>query len=105
MTAAFAILEGMNATESARIEHWRAEIDRLDEDLLRLFNERAHYAIEIGLEKRRLGLPIEVPEREAAIMRSVIAANEGPLDNEAIQRLFDAVIAESRIAEQAMLEG
>jgi chorismate mutase len=95
----------MNATDSASIQHWRNEIDRVDEDLLRLFNERAHYAIEIGLEKRRLGLPIEVPEREAAIIRQMIADNHGPLDAAAIQRLFEAVISESRVAEQAMLEG
>lgn len=88
-----------------RIEHWRTEIDRVDEDLLRLFNERAHYAIEIGLEKRRLGLPIEVPEREAAIIRQMVADNHGPLDGEAVERLFEAVIAESRIAEEAMLSG
>ena len=94
----------MNATDTAKIEHWRTEIDRVDEDLLRLFNERAHYAIEIGLEKRRLGLPIEVPEREAAILREMVAHNHGPLDGEAIQRLFEAVIAESRVAEQAMLD-
>ena len=88
-----------------RIEHWRTEIDRVDEDLLRLFNERAHYAIEIGLEKRRLGLPIEVPEREAAIIRQMVADNHGPLNGEAVERLFEAVIAESRIAEEAMLSG
>lgn len=88
-----------------RIEHWRTEIDRVDEDLLRLFNERAHYAIEIGLEKRRLGLAIEVPEREAAIIRQMVADNHGPLDGEAVERLFEAVIAESRIAEEAMLSG
>lgn len=90
--------------DTSRIESWRAEIDRVDEDLLRLFNERAHYAIEIGLEKRRLGLPIEVPEREAAIIRQAVQANSGPLDAEAIERLFEAVIAESRIAESAILE-
>ncbi|MBK6562307.1 MAG: chorismate mutase [Dehalococcoidia bacterium] len=90
---------------SKKIEHWRNEIDRVDEDLLRLFNERAHYAIEIGLEKRRLGLPIEVPEREAAIIRQAIAHNHGPLDGDAIRRLFEAVIAESTTAESAMLEG
>jgi chorismate mutase len=95
----------MTVTESAKIERWRTEIDRVDEDLLRLFNERAHYAIEIGLEKRQLGLPFEVPEREAGIIRRMIATNLGPLDGDAIQRLFDAVIAESRVAEQAMLEG
>ena len=87
------------------ITYFRAEIDRVDEDLLRLFNERAHYAIEIGLEKRRLGLPIEVPEREAAIVRQMVEENHGPLDADAIRRLFDAVIAESRVAEHAMLAG
>lgn len=77
----------------------------MDEDLLRLFNERAHYAIEIGLEKRRLGLPIEVPEREAAIIRLMVSHNHGPLDGEAVERLFEAVIGESRVAEEAMLSG
>ncbi|GMV85935.1 MAG: hypothetical protein AMXMBFR80_17900 [Dehalococcoidia bacterium] len=87
------------------IEYWRGEIDRADEELLDLFNRRARYAIEIGLLKRRAGLPIEVPEREAAIIARMIELNGGPLDGEAIQRLFEAVIDESRIAERAMLEG
>lgn len=87
------------------IEYWRGEIDRVDEELLDLFNRRARYAIEIGLLKRRAGLPIEVPEREAAIIARMIELNGGPLDGEAIQRLFEAVIDESRIAERAMLEG
>ena len=90
-------------TSKGKIHHWRTEIDRVDDDLLRLFNERAHYAIEIGLEKRRLGLPIEVPEREAAIIRRMTEENHGPLDSEAVERLFEAVIAESRVAEEAML--
>ena len=87
------------------IEYWRGEIDRADEELLDLFNRRARYAIEIGLLKRRAGLPIEVPEREAAIIARMIELNGGPLGGEAIQRLFEAVIDESRIAERAMLEG
>lgn len=91
--------------ESRNIEHYRTEIDRVDDDLLRLFNERAHYAIEIGLEKRRLGMPIEVPEREAGIIQRMISANHGPLDQDAIVRLFDTVIGESRVAEHAMLQG
>jgi chorismate mutase len=87
------------------IEHWRGEIDKVDEELLQLFNRRARYAIEIGLLKRRAGLPIEVPEREAAIIARMIEDNDGPLDGDAIQRLFEAVISESRQAERAMLEG
>lgn len=101
LSRTFAILDHVES----RIEHMRNEIDRVDDDLLRLFNERAHYAIEIGLEKRRLNLPIEVPEREARIMQRMARENHGPLDADSIMRLFEAVIAESRIAEQAMLDG
>lgn len=87
------------------IAYWRARIDSVDEELLRLFNQRARHAIELGLLKRKQGLAIEVPEREAAIIGRMVEMNEGPLDAEAVQRLFDAVIAESRMAERAMLEG
>jgi chorismate mutase len=87
------------------IDYWRARIDAVDEELLRLFNQRARHAIEIGLMKRREGLPIEVPEREAAIITRLSEQNEGPLDGDAVRRLFEGVIAESRTAERAMLEG
>lgn len=87
-----------------KIEAWRAEIDRIDEQLLQLFNTRAHCAIEIGLLKRKLGVPIDVPQREAAIIAAMVDRNEGPLDEDAVRRLFEAVIGESRIAEGAILE-
>jgi len=87
-----------------QIAAWRDEIDQIDEQLLDLFNRRAHCAIEIGMLKRRAQLPIDVPEREAQVIARVLELNEGPLNGEAIRRLFEAVIAESRIAETAMLE-
>ena len=52
----------------ASIEAWRSEIDRIDDRLLELFNERAHCAIEIGVVKRRLGMPLDVPAREAQVV-------------------------------------
>ncbi len=86
------------------IATWRNEIDRVDDQLIELFNRRAHCAIEIGVVKRRLRLPIDVPEREAQVVARMIGLNEGPLNADAIERLFQAVIAESRAAERAMLE-
>lgn len=87
-----------------QIAAWRDEIDQIDEQLLELFNRRAHCAIEIGMLKRRAQLPIDVPEREAQVIARVLDLNEGPLNGEAIRLLFEAVIAESRVAERAMLE-
>lgn len=88
----------------SRIDAWRGEIDGIDEQLLHLFNKRAHCAIEIGLLKRQMGVPIDVPQREAAIIERVTGLNEGPLDGDAVRRLFETVIGESRIAERAILE-
>lgn len=90
---------------SSEIETWRVEIDGIDAQLLELVNQRAHCAIEIGMVKRKLGLPLDVPEREAQIVERMIEQNSGPLDGEAIARIFEAVIGESRIAERAMVEG
>lgn len=90
---------------SPEIDEWRHEIDGIDEQLLELFNKRAHCAIEIGVVKRRLQLPMDVPEREAQIVARMVALNEGPLNGDAIERLFDAMIGESRVAERAMVEG
>ena len=90
---------------AVRIDAWRLEIDALDEQLLLLINRRAHCAIEIGLVKRQADVAIDVPEREAQIIARMIDLNEGPLDADAVQRFFEAAIAESRLAERAMLEG
>jgi hypothetical protein len=35
----------------------------------------------------------------------MVGLNEGPLNGDAIERLFDAMIGECRVAERAMVEG
>lgn len=98
-------MEGVTPTATAEaIALWRQEIDEIDGELLELFNRRARCAIEIGMIKRRHGLPVDVPEREAGVIARVLGKNEGPLDNQAIMRLFEVVIGESRIAERAVLQ-
>jgi chorismate mutase len=87
-------------SEEKRIEDWRCRIDEIDLELVRLFNERSQCAIEIGHIKRRLGLEVYSPEREAQVIAHVLAANRGPLDADAIRRLFERVIDESRRIER-----
>jgi len=79
---------------------WRERIDEIDLQLVRLFNERTQCAIEIGHIKKRLGLEIYSPSREAQVIANVTNANTGPLDAEAIRRLFERVIDEARRIER-----
>lgn len=82
----------------------RKRIDLLDDVLLRIFNERARLALEIGHCKKGLGLPVFDPSREKNIFARMKADNPGPLDDGAIVRLFERVIDESRRLERIMTQ-
>jgi chorismate mutase len=86
------------------MEDWRRRIDEIDLQLVELFNERTKCAIEIGHIKKRLGLEIYSPKREAQVIANVTEANAGPLDAEAIRRLFERVIDEARRIERIEAE-
>lgn len=83
------------------IDTIRLKINQLDAELLRIFNERAALALEIGHIKKKLDLPIYDPKREKLIFERMKEQNPGPLDNDAIVRLFERVIDESRSLERA----
>lgn len=87
------------------IDDYREEIDRLDRELLRIFNERAALALKIGEIKKERGLPVYDPDRERRIFEAMTAANGGPLENDAIIRLFERVIDESRRLERIRTKG
>jgi chorismate mutase len=81
------------------LDDLRRQIDEIDEQLVRLINARAQCALHIGEIKKRMGLPIYQPEREAEVLRRVRAASAasgGPLGPEAISRVFERVIDEAR---------
>jgi len=64
----------------ADLDDLRKNIDRVDEVLVRLLNERARCACEIGRLKKELGVEIYQPEREKQVLDHVRGvAAEGPL--------------------------
>jgi len=93
--------EGSQAMD---IEYWRTEIDEIDRELLRLLNRRARLAMKVGALKRVAGLPYCDPDRERLILRRLQQANGGPLDQQAIVKVFRRIIRESRQAESQIVE-
>ena len=84
----------------AELKRLRDAIDRVDEVLVKLLNQRAKYAVEIGEIKGILDLPIYSPEREKEVLHHVEERSDGPLEAEAIRRLFERIIDESRRVER-----
>ncbi len=82
------------------LAEWRKRIDEIDVQLVSLFNTRAQYVEEIGKVKQTLGLDAYSPEREEEVMNNVVTQNGGPLSQNAIRRLFERIIDESRAVER-----
>ena len=89
------------AEADRRIAKIRGRMDELDSQLVALLNERARCAGEIGHLKRAVGLEVYQPDREIEVLRHVRSRNCGPLDAEAITRLFERIIDEARRLERS----
>lgn len=84
------------------IDNIREQIDQLDDQLLEIFNRRASLALRIGEIKKEHHLAVYDPGREQRIFKRMQKANNGPLDDSAIVRLFERVIDESRSLERLL---
>lgn len=87
------------------IADWRRKIDDLDRELVRLLNDRARCVAEIGKIKRQNGLPIQEPSREQEVLQHALEANQGPLDNEALRRVFRQILEEGKGLQRQLMEG
>jgi chorismate mutase len=89
-----------NTDVATRVDALRQRIDELDEQLVQLLSARAECALQVGVEKKRLGLDLYQPSREADVLAHVQQINPGPLNDAAIKRLFERIIDEARRLER-----
>jgi chorismate mutase / prephenate dehydratase len=74
----------------------RGRIDKVDEQIQELINERARLAQLVGISKSRDGLSTVDyyrPEREAQVLRMAKTRNKGPLRDEEVLRLFREIMS------------
>ena len=85
------------STDDDKLKPLRERIDAIDRQLLDLLNERARCALEVGeIKQGEVADEPPVfyrPEREAQILSSLMALNEGPLTDNDIAGLFREVIS------------
>ena len=101
-----------------KLQAIRVRIDKLDEEIQRLINDRAKCAQEVAFVKQESVKQESAsqeanqkgsdkaeyyrPEREAEILREIQARNQGPLSNEEIARLFREIMSACLALEQTL---
>lgn len=71
----------------------RAQIDQLDAQLVRLLNQRAAVASEVGRLKAEQDRDFHVPSREREVHERVATLNKGPLPTEALRGIFREIMS------------
>jgi chorismate mutase len=81
-----------NAGAQAKIEELRGRVDEVDQELIRILNERARIVQELGKIKTEAGKPLFDPKREEEILRRVAEENEGPIYDSSMREIFELIM-------------
>src|SRR5437870_6673108 len=87
---------------AASLRNLRNHIDKLDLQILKLVNERAGLAAEIGKIKNDHGTEVFSPAREEEVLHNVLEANKGPLDEGTIRAVFREIMSGSRALQKIL---
>ena len=80
----------------------RERIDGVDDEIVRLLDERTAVSIEIGRLKREAGWDIYDPSREESIYRKLAQNHEGILPETSLRDIFREIISASRTLQAPM---
>src|SRR3989475_4481644 len=82
-------------------EHRKA-IDKLDEQIVTLLNERTRHVLEIGSIKLKAGEEIYAPHRELAVLQRLCKLNPGPISDESLRAIYREVMSSALALEKSM---
>lgn len=75
------------------LDELRAEIDRIDDRLIKLLNQRARVVVEVGELKAKTTSVYFTPDREKRIYQRLLELNKGPLDDASLRAIYREIIA------------
>src|SRR5712691_7858331 len=87
---------------AASLRTLRTHIDKLDLQILKLVNDRAGVAAEIGKFKNDHGAEVFSPAREEEVLQNVLDANKGPLDANTVRAVFREIMSGSRALQKVL---
>ena len=87
--------------ETAELRRLRRRIDALDQRIVKLLNERAELAREVGRTKEAAGRrAVRDPEREREVLLRVSMANTGPTPQADLLAVYRRLFAVARALEE-----
>jgi chorismate mutase/prephenate dehydratase len=86
-----------------KISELRNAIDKIDEQIVKLLNERIKYVLEIGELKRKTGQEIYAPHRELAILEKIKKLNQGPITNSSLESIYREIMSSALVLQKTLV--
>lgn len=75
------------------LDELRVSIDSIDEQIVKLINERCKLAAKVGEWKKQRAHAIYVPEREKQLFERLHAKNNGPISSSTLRSIYREIIS------------
>ncbi|HTC34976.1 MAG TPA: chorismate mutase [Bryobacteraceae bacterium] len=83
----------------------RQRIDSIDEQIVKLLNERAQVVHEVGVIKKKFNAPVSAPGREEQVVHRAAGQARAPLTGPAVEAIYRTILREMSAMEQAEVDG
>src|ERR1700683_541148 len=104
MLCAAVTLFAQNTELTQALTGSRERIDSIDQQIVKLLNERAQVVREVGLIKKQFHAPVSAPGREEQVLRRAAGQARAPLTAPAVEAIYRAILHEMSAMEQAEVE-
>jgi chorismate mutase / prephenate dehydratase len=82
----------------------RQRINAIDDQIVKLLNERAQVVIEVGLIKQKFHAPVSAAGREEQVLHRAAGQAHAPMTGEAVEAIYKTILREMSALEQAGIE-
>ena len=84
------------------LKELRQNIDKLDDEIVKLINQRCKLAVKVGEWKVQNDIPFYVPEREKELFVRLAEKNTGPITDKALNYIYREIISASIALEKPL---
>jgi chorismate mutase/prephenate dehydratase len=102
--SAVAALAQQNSDLAQALQPSRERINAIDDQIVKLLNERAQVVRDVGLIKKQFHAPASAPGREEQVLRRAAGQARAPLTGPAVEAIYQAILREMSAMEQAEME-
>jgi chorismate mutase len=86
------VMTDQNLDAQAKIAEIRWRIDAIDCQLVKLLNERAQCSLDIRALKPSANWGLYDPRREEEIFHNIAACNDGPMYDDDLREVYEAIL-------------